>query len=576
MASKAIVLATSFFTAILLITPVLGGYTARVFAREKTWLDPLMRPAERAVYRLCGIDEAAEMTWSEYALAMLGFQFVGMVALYAIQRLQGVLPFNPEHLGSVPPALALNTAASFVSNTDWQAYAGESTMSYFTQMAGLAYQCFASGATGLAVGIAVIRGFARRCSQSIGNFWVDLTRAILWVLFPLSIPVALLLVWQGVPQNLSPYVHALTLERARQVIPQGPVASQTAIDYLGTNGSGFFNAIAAHPYQNPTPLTNLIALFSVVMISAALPYTLGVMVGDKRQGWTLLAAMILLALAGIAAITAAERSGNPLLARAGVCQAATAAQPAGNMEGKEVRFGIVDSALFADLVTATGSGSPDAMHDSFTPLSGLVMLFNMGAGELIFGGVGVGLVGMVFMALLAVFIAGLMVGRTPEYLGKKIQAREMKLTVLYLIAPSAVALVFAAAAAAVKPGLSSIGNPGPHGLTEILYAFMSGAANNGSAFAGLNANTVFYNLTLAMDMLIGRYFTLIPALALAGAMAEKKTVPPSAGTLPTSGVLFVVLLIGVVVLFAMLTFFSPLALGPIAEHLAMRAGRLFH
>jgi K+-transporting ATPase ATPase A chain len=564
-----------FFLLVTVISVPLGLYMARVFAEERTFLDPVLRPVERAIYRLCGVHPATEMTWGEYTIAILWFSLVGMLVLYALERLQGLLPFNPQGLAGLAPDLAFNTAASFTTNTNWQAYSGETTMSYLTQMAGLAFHNFVSAATGIAAAIAVIRGFVRRSSRTLGNFWFDLVRTTLWVLLPLSVVFALVLVWQGVPQNLSPYVHAKTLEGAEQVIAQGPVASQEIIKELGTNGGGFFNANSAHPYENPTPLSNLIEMVAIFAIGAALTHTFGKMAGDRRQGWALFAAMALLFMGGAGVAIWGEQRGNPQFAAMGINQQASATQSGGNMEGKEVRYGIVDSALWATVTTDTSCGAVNSMHDSYLPLGGLVPLLNMQIGEIIFGGVGSGLFGMLVMAVLSVFIAGLMVGRTPEYLGKKIEAREMKLAMFYVLIFPAVVLLGAMVAVATKAGLAGISNPGPHGFSQILYAYSEAGANNGSAFAGLSANTRFYNYTLAFVMLPGRFMMMIPALALAGSLAGKKSVPVSAGTFPTTGALFVALLVGVILIVAALTFFPADALGPIVEHLALYAGKLF-
>ena len=564
-----------FFLVVTLVSVPLGLYMAKVFAGEKTFLDPVLRPAERAIYRLCGVHPATEMTWGEYAIAMLLFSVVGMIVLYGLERLQGVLPFNPQSLAGVEPTLAFNTAASFTSNTNWQAYGGETTMSYLTQMAGLAFHNFVSAAAGIAAGVAVIRGFVRRSSRTIGNFWFDLVRTTLWVLLPISIVFALVLIWQGVPQNLSPYVHAKTLEGAEQVIAQGPVASQEIIKELGTNGGGFFNSNSTHPYENPTPLTNLIEMVAIFAIGAALTHTFGKMAGDRRQGWALFAAMAILFLTGAGCAIWAEQRGNPQFTAMGINQHASATQSGGNMEGKEVRYGIVSSALWATVTTDTSCGAVNSMHDSYTPLGGLVPLLNMQIGEIIFGGVGSGLFGMLVMAVLSVFIAGLMVGRTPEYLGKKIESREMKLAMFYVLIFPAVILFGTMAAVATKAGLAGITNPGPHGFTQILYAYSEAGANNGSAFAGLSANSPFYNYTLGFVMLFGRFTMMIPALALAGSLAGKKSVPFSAGTFPTTGPIFVALLIGVILIVAALTFFPADALGPIVEHLALYAGKLY-
>jgi K+-transporting ATPase ATPase A chain len=570
------VLQVGIFLAIVTAVSVpLGLYMARVFARERTFLDPMLEPVERLIYRLCGVRPGAEMTWREYAIAMLLFSMVGMIVLYAMQRLQAFLPLNPQHFAGVAPDLAFDTAASFTTNTNWQAYGGETTMSYLTQMAGLAFHNFVSAAAGIAVAIAVIHGFVRSGARTIGNFWVDLTRATLWVLLPISLVGALALVWQGVPQNFSPYVHARTVEGAEQVIAEGPVASQEIIKELGTNGGGFFNANAAHPYENPTPLSDLIELLAIFAIGAALTHTFGQMTGDRRQGWALFGAMAILFLMGVTPAIWAEQRGNPEFAKLGISQAAAPGDSGGNMEGKETRFGIVDSALWATVTTDSSCGAVNSMHDSFTPLGGLVPLVNMQLGEIIFGGVGSGLYGMLVMAVLAVFIAGLMVGRTPEYLGKKIEGREMKLAMLFILIFPAVILILAGIAVVTKPGLAGITNPGPHGLTQILYAYTEASANNGSAFAGLSANTPFYNSTLAFVMLFGRFMMKIPVLALAGSLAGKKAVPPSAGTFPTNGAIFVVLLVGVVLIVAALTFFPVDALGPIVEHLVMMKGKLY-
>jgi potassium-transporting ATPase potassium-binding subunit len=564
-----------FFLLVTVISVPLGLYMARVFAEERTFLDPVLRPVERAIYRLCGVHPATEMTWGEYTIAILWFSLVGMLVLYALERLQGLLPFNPQGLAGLAPDLAFNTAASFTTNTNWQAYSGETTMSYLTQMAGLAFHNFVSAATGIAAAIAVVRGFVRRSSRTLGNFWFDLVRSTLWVLLPLSVIFALVLVWQGVPQNLSPYVRAKTLEGAEQVIAQGPVASQEIIKELGTNGGGFFNANSAHPYENPTPLSNLIEMVAIFAIGAALTHTFGKMAGDRRQGWALFAAMALLFLGGAGVAIWAEQRGNPQFAAMGINQQASATQSGGNMEGKEVRYGIVDSALWATVTTDTSCGAVNSTHDSYLPLGGLVPLLNMQIGEIIFGGVGSGLFGMLVMAVLSVFIAGLMVGRTPEYLGKKIEAREMKLAMFFVLIFPAVVLLGAMVAVATKAGLAGISNPGPHGFSQILYAYSEAGANNGSAFAGLSANTRFYNYTLAFVMLPGRFMMMIPALALAGSLAGKKSVPVSAGTFPTTGALFVALLVGVILIVAALTFFPADALGPIVEHLALYAGKLY-
>ncbi len=581
MSSAGILQIALFFVAVLVFTKPLGVYMARVFQGQRTFLHPLLRPMERATYRLCGVDEKAEQRWVRYAYALLAFSATSFVLLYALQRLQGVLPLNPVGFGAknVSPDLAFNTAVSFLTNTNWQVYAGEATLSYFVQMAGLAVQNFASAAAGIAIAIALIRGFARQQSSSIGNFWVDLTRATIYVLLPFSILAALFLCSQGVIQNFKPYVMARTVEGAPQVIPQGPVASQEAIKELGTNGGGFFSANSAHPYENPTPLTNFVELLLIFLIPTALTYTFGRMVGDQRQGWTLFAAMSVLFLAGLGVAYWAEAAGNPTLTALG-CDAG-----GGNMEGKETRFGIAGSALFATVTTAASCGAVNSMHDSFTPLGGLVLLFNIQAGEVIFGGVGAGLYGMLLFAILAVFIAGLMVGRTPEYLCKKIEQKEVKMAMLALIAAAASILLFTAMSSVLNfekdgywnppgPATGNTNNAGPHSFSEILYAYSSGTGNNGSAFAGLNANTPWYNLTIGLAMLAGRFLMIIPLLAAAGSLAGKKRVPASAGTLPTHGPLFVGLLAGTVILVGALTFFPALSLGPLVEHLFMHGGRL--
>jgi K+-transporting ATPase ATPase A chain len=575
MLANAIIQVGIFSALVTAISVPLGLYMARVFAGERTVLDPLLRPIERSIYRLCGIHPEAEETWVEYAVSMLLFSMIGMVVLYAMERLQYFLPLNPQKFGAVAPDLAFNTAASFTTNTNWQAYGGESTMSYFTQMAGLAFHNFVSAAAGIAVAIAVIRGFVRRSAKTIGNFWVDMTRAILWVLLPISVIGALVLVWQGVPQNFSAYTQVKTVEGASQVIAQGPVASQEVIKELGTNGGGFFNANSAHPFENPTPLTNLLEMLAIFAIAAGLTHTFGKMAGDRRQGWALFAAMGLLFLIGATIAIRSEQRGNPQFTAMGLTQAASASDSGGNMEGKEVRYGIVNSALWATITTDTSCGAVNSMHDSYTPLGGLIPLLNMQIGEIIFGGVGSGLYGMLVMAVLAVFIAGLMVGRTPEYLGKKIEGREMKLAMLFILIFPAVILLPAGVAVVTKAGLAGISNPGPHGFSQILYAFSEASANNGSAFGGLSANTPFYNTTLAFVMLFGRFMMKVPVLALAGSLAAKRSVPPSAGTLPTTGAVFVLLLVGVILIVAALTFFPADALGPIVEHLAMMQGKLF-
>jgi K+-transporting ATPase ATPase A chain len=565
----------ALFCLILLasVRPV-GIYLARVLEGERTWLSPLLRPIERLIYKLCGVHADKEMNWREYAFAVLGFSAVSMLLTYAIERLQNFLPWNPQHLAAVGPDLAWNTAASFTTNTNWQSYAPESTMSYLTQMAGLATHNFWSAAVGIVVAVALIRGIKRTTSGTIGNFWVDTTRTLLYVLLPASLIYALLLVHQGVPANLSAYTTAHTLEGQTQTIGQGPVASQESIKMLGTNGGGFFNANSAHPFENPTPWTNLLQMLSIFIIPAGLTYTLGRMTGSPGHGWAVLAAMFVLFAAGFTTVYWAES--HPHLLIHGAAQTGSLTAPAGNMEGKEVRNGIAASSLFATITTDASCGAVNGMHDSFTPLGGMVVLINIMMGEVVFGGVGSGLYGILIMVVLAVFIAGLMVGRTPEYLGKKIEAYDVKMSMLYvLIFPLIILSLTAAFVMAPSIGLSSLNNQGPHGLTEILYAFTSGAGNNGSAFAGLNANTWWYNVALGWDMLFGRLFMMIPVLALAGNLAQKKSVPPSPGTFPVNGSLFTVLLVGVIVILSALTFFPALSLGPILEHLQLHVGQLF-
>jgi K+-transporting ATPase ATPase A chain len=558
-----------FCAIIIALAKPLGSYMTRVFEGEHTFLSSILNPVERAFYALAGIDPHTDQRWTSYAASMLAFNFAGFLMLYAILRLQGLSPFNPQSMAAMPADLALNTAASFVTNTNWQSYSGESTLGYFAQMAGLTVQNFVSAATGIALAVAFIRGFARRSASAIGNFWADLTRCTLYILLPLSLAIAIFLVWQGIPQNLSAYVDAATLEGGKQTIAQGPVASQVAIKMLGTNGGGFFNVNAAHPYENPTPLSNFIQMVAIFVLGGALTNVFGRMVGDQRQGWAILAAMGVLFICGVALLYWAESAGNPLLTALGVDPAA------GNMEGKEVRFGVAASALFAAVTTAASCGAVNTMHASLTPLGGIVPLINMELGEVIVGGVGAGLYGMLLFAIIAVFVAGLMVGRTPEYLGKKIEAREVKLTMLAILCLPPMMLGLTAIAVVVPAGLSSISTPGPHGFTEALYGYTSGTANNGSAFAGLSGNTPFYNTTLTAAMLIGRFFMIIPMLAIAGSLAAKKAVPASRGTFPTDGPLFVFLLVGVVLIVGGLTFLPALALGPIVEHLAMISGQSF-
>ena len=587
-----------FLLLILVVTKPLGVFMTRVFNREKTFLDPALRPIERLLYRITGVDEVHEMRWTEYAIAMLLFSAVSMILLYAIQRLQGFLFFNPQKLGAVSPAhVAFNTAASFTTNTNWQAYSGETTMSYFTQMAGLAYHNFVSAATGIALAIAFIRGIARRQMQTIGNFWVDLVRASLWVLLPFCVVGALVLVSQGVVQNLRPYDSARLVEPVQvprvdtdgkpvldvqgkqivdtvtdQTIAQGPVASQEIIKEFGTNGGGFFNANSAHPFENPTPFSNLVEMFCIFALSSGLTYTLGRMTGSVRHGWAVWSAMTILFLAGVLVAYWAEAKGNPLLK---ADQHVSALQSGGNMEGKEVRFGIANSALFATITTDASCGAINGWHDSFTPLGGMVPLVDIMLSEVIFGGVGAGMYGMLIYIVLAVFIAGLMVGRTPEYLGKKIEAYDVKMAMLVVLVFPLIILAFAAISSIYGFGTSSITNPGPHGLSQVLYAFTSAAGNNGSAFGGLVPNTPWYDNSLAIAMLAGRFLMIIPMLAIAGSLASKKYVPPSIGTFPVTTPLFTVLLIGVIVIVGALTFFPALSLGPILEHLLMLTGKTF-
>jgi K+-transporting ATPase ATPase A chain len=564
-----------FCVIIVALARPFGGYMTRVFAGERTWLSPVLRPVERVIYRLCGVDEKVEQHWLVYAVSMLLFSVAGFVTLYALQRLQGYLPFNPQGQTGVEESLAFNTSMSFVTNTNWQSYVPETTMSYLVQMAGLTVHNFVSAATGIALALALVRGFARRSAATIGNFWVDLTRCTLYILLPVAIVVGLFFVWQGMPQNLSAYVDATTLEGAKQTIAQGPVASQEVIKLLGTNGGGFFNANSAHPYENPNALTNFVTLILIFSIGAGLTNVLGRMVKDERQGWAIFAAMGILFLAGLTTAYWAESAGNPAFAALNVDSAPSALQAGGNMEGKEVRFGITDSAMFAAITTDTSCGAVNSMHDSFTPLGGMIPLINMQLGEVIFGGVGSGLYGMLAFAIVAMFVAGLMVGRTPEYLGKKLEAKEVKMTIIALLSLPLSMLGWTALATVVSAGLAGIANTGPHGFSEILYAYTSATANNGSAFAGISANTLFYNTTLAFAMLIGRFLFVIPLLAVAGSLAQKKLVAPSAGTFPTHSPLFVGLLVGVVVIIGGLTYFPAISLGPVVEHVAMNAGTLY-
>src|ERR1700735_4666873 len=566
MLSNSIVQLAVYFILVTAISVPLGLYMARVFSNERTVLDPVLSPIERLIYKICGITPEVGRGWGGYAISMLAFSLISMIFLYSLQRLQYYLPLNPQGLAGVPPGLAFNPAASFTTTTNWQASSGEQTLSYLTQMVGLTSHNFLSAAAGIAMAAAVIRGFARRSAKTIGNFWVDLTRTTLWVLLPLSLIFALFLVWQGVPDNFSPYVSATTLEGAPQTIAEGPVASQEIIKELGTNGGGFMNANSAHPYENPTPLTNLLEMLAIFSIGAGLTHTFGKMVGDRKQGWALFAVMAILFLAGAAPAIWAEQHGNPQFARMGIDQHASTTQSGGNMEGKETRFGIVESAMWATVTTDTSCGAVNSMHDSFTPLGGLVPMVNMQLGEVIFGGVGSGLYGIIVMAVLAVFIAGLMVGRTPEYLGKKIEAREMKLASIFILTTPTLVLIGIAVAVMTTGGKAGVFNPGAHGFSEVLYAFTSAGNTNGSAFAGLSANTPFYNVSLAIVMWLGRFWPIVATLAIAGSLASKKRVPVTEGTMPTYGALFISLLIGTIVLIGVLNYVPALALGPVVEH----------
>ncbi len=551
---------------VALVKP-LGWYMTAVFNGERTFLSPVLRPVETGLYRLGGVDETREQDWLTYTVAMLLFHVGGFLILYALLRLQGSLPFNPQGMAAVPEYLSFNTAVSFITNTNWQNYGGESTLSYLVQMLGLTHQNFLSAATGIVLAVALIRGFARASVKTVGNFWVDVTRCTLYILIPICIPYALFLVWQGMPQTLGAYVDATTLEGAKQTIAVGPVASQVAMKMLGTNGGGFFNANAAHPFENPTALSNLLQIVSIFALGAGLTNVFGRMVGDQRQGWAIFAAMATLFLAGVFVCYWAEAAGNANFTALGI-------DPA-NMEGKEVRFGVPLSALFAVITTAASCGAVNAMHDSFTPLGGMIPLINMELGEIVIGGVGAGLYGMLIFVVIAVFVAGLMVGRTPEYVGKKIEAKEVKMAVLAILVLPLMFLGWTAVATVLPSAVASIANPGPHGFSEILYLFTSSTANNGSAFGGITGNTPFYNMTGAVAMFVGRFFMIIPAMAIAGSLAAKKRLPASAGTFPTHGGLFVGLLVGVILIVGGLTFFPALALGPIVEQLAMRAGQAF-
>lgn len=562
-----------FSLLILGLTKPLGSYLFRVYEGEQPPLPRLLGPLERITYRLCGVDPKRMHTWKEYALALLVFSTLGVLVTYAIQRLQLLLPLNPQRLGPVPPALAWNTAVSFTTNTNWQAYSGEATMSYLTQMVGLTWHNFTSAAAGIGVALVLARGLTRQPgpdgARTLGNFWVDVIRSILYVLLPICMVATLVLVSQGVIQNLSAYLEVITLDGTKQLLAMGPVASQEVIKLLGTNGGGFFNANSAHPFENPTALTNLISMVLIFAIPAALTYTYGRMAASQKQGWVLFGAMAVLFFAGVLALYAAESHGNPALSMLGIDQSA------GNLEGKEARFGVFGSALFATVTTDASCGAVNAMHESFTPLGGLVPMVNIQLGEVIFGGVGAGLYGMLIFAILAVFIAGLMVGRTPEYLGKKIEAKEMTLCMLYVLIFPLLVLGLSGWAAVAQAGVSSLSTAGPHGLSEILYAFTSAAGNNGSAFAGLNANTPFWNAALGMAMLAGRFLMIVPVLAVAGSMLNKKVVHPGPGTFPTGTLLFCGLLVGVILILGALTFFPALSLGPIVEHFVVKHGRLF-
>jgi K+-transporting ATPase ATPase A chain len=556
-----------FCAVIAALTKPLGWYMTRVFEGERTPLSPLLRPIEVAIYWIGGVDEKREQHWVTYTLAMLFFHVGGFLILYAVMRLQATLPFNPAGQSAVAEDLAFNTAISFVTNTNWQNYGGESTMSYLVQMLGLTHQNFLSAATGIALAVALIRGFSRASVRTVGNFWVDVTRTTLYVLLPICVVYTLFLVWQGMPQTLGPYIEATTLEGAKQTIAVGPVASQVAIKMLGTNGGGFFNANAAHPFENPTALSNFVQMLSIFLIGAALTNVFGRMVGNQRQGWAILAVMGVLFVAGVTVTYWAEANGTAGLDALGLT--------GGNMEGKEVRFGVIASSLFAVVTTAASCGAVNAMHDSFTALGGMIPLINMQLGEIIVGGVGAGLYGMLLFVVLAIFVAGLMVGRTPEYVGKKIEAREVKMAMLAILVLPLMYLGWTAVAVVLPSTVAAMNNAGPHGFTEVLYAYTSATGNNGSAFGGLSGNTFFYNLTLASAMFVGRFFMIIPAMAMAGSLASKKSVPPSAGTLPTTGGLFVGLVVGVILIIGGLTFFPALALGPIVEHLAMSTNTLF-
>ena len=546
----------------------MGEYMAKVFSGGRTFLTLIVAPVERFLYRLFTVDPTAEMSWKTYSLSLVLFNVIGIVTLFFLQLIQGLLPFNPQRFGAVRWDTALNTAISFGTNTNWQAYSGEQTMSYLTQMLGLTVQNFASAAIGIVVVIAVIRGFIRKSSSAIGNFWVDLNRCVLYVLLPLVVILSLILVSQGVVQTLSSSITAKTLEGSKQVIAVGPLASQVAIKQIGTNGGGFFNANSAHPFENPTPLTDFLEVLGLLLIAAALPFTLGAMLKNRKQGLAIFAAMMILYLAGLGLFAWTEMQGNPLLEKAGIASGI-------NMEGKEARFGVVNSVIFAHSTTVTSCGAVNSMHDSMLPLSGLVLLFNMAIGEVIFGGVGTGLIGMLSYAILTMFLAGLMIGRTPEFMGKKLELFEMVMAVVIILTPAILLLILSSVAISTRPGLSSLGNTGPHGLSEIIYAFASASGNNGSAFAGLNANTIFYNLTTSLAMLVGRFSTIIPALAIAGSLTGKKIVPASVATFPTTSILFIIMLVSVIIVVGALTFFPVLTLGPLLEQLLLAIGKTF-
>lgn len=556
-----------FLTILTFIALLLGEYMAKVFKGEKTFLSFILRPIEKLLYKLFGIDETSEMGWKTYSFSLIIFNVLGIIALFALQELQHLLPFNPQNFGALRWDTALNTAVSFVTNTNWQAYGGETTMSYLTQMLGLTVQNFLSAAVGIAVAIAFIRAFTRKTTTVIGNFWVDLTRSIIYILLPLSIIYSLIFVSQGTIQNLNSYVHAHTIQGAEQIIAQGPVASQVAVKVLGTNGGGFFNVNSSHPYENPTALTDYMQILGLLMIAAALPFTFGIMLNKRKQGWAIFIAMMILYLIGLSVALWAEFHGNPILSKLGISHGL-------NMEGKEVRFGILNSVVYGHSSTVTSCGAVNSMHDSFTPLAGMIFMFNIMVGEVIFGGVGTGFVGMILYAILTMFLVGLMIGRTPEIFGKKLEPYEMIMATVAVILPSVIQLTFSAIASSHSFGLSSLNNAGPHGLSEILYAFASGAGNNGSAFAGLNANTSFYNLSIAFAMLIGRFGTILPSLAIAGSLVNKRFIPDES-KFPTAGPLFVVMLVSIVIVVGALTFFPALVLGPILEHLFVSAGGLF-